>query len=203
MPESELLPYAAAVLRLLQGVVYLDDQQYWSLILNYQTALQDYFARIGLELLVYEADGFAYVRQPESDADEQSSTRRSLPRLTRRIPLSYQLTLLGVLLRERLDQFDNSAQEATAPVITRDEIVEMVMPFLPQRGDERATHRKVRTWINQTCDIGFLKPTDKDETRFEIRRILKAKFDSVQLHAIRSTLEAHRPGESTEDTDDE
>ncbi|MFZ2879643.1 MAG: DUF4194 domain-containing protein [Phototrophicaceae bacterium] len=202
MPEIEHWPYAAAVLRLLQGVVYLDEPQIWSLILSYQTPLQDYFARIGLELLVYEVDGFAYVRQPEP-SDDEPSNRKPLPRLTRRIPLTYQLTLLGVLLRERLDQFDSSAQEATAPIVTRDEIVEMLMPFLPQRGDERATHKKIRTWINQTCEIGFLKPTDKEETRFEIRRILKAKFDSVQLQEIRSILEAYRPDEREEDTDDE
>ncbi len=202
MPEIEHWPYAAAVLRLLQGVVYLDEPQIWGLILSYQTPLQDYFARIGLELLVYEGEGFAYVRQPEP-SDDGSSNRKPLPRLTRRIPLTYQLTLLGVLLRERLDQFDNSAQEATTPIVTRDEIVEMLMPFLPQRGDERATHRKIRTWINQTCEIGFLKPTDKEETRFEIRRILKAKFDSVQLQEIRAILEAYRPDEREEDTDDE
>ena len=175
-----LYPYAAVILRLLQGVVYQDDPL-WDKLLNNQTALIDYFSRIGLTLLIAETDGFAYLKQQE----DNDSTQPPLPRLVRRIPLSYSVTLLGVLLREKLDYLENATPDAT-PIISRDEIHDLIRPFLVERGDERVTHKKIDGWINKVVEIGFLKASG--DTHYEIRRILKAKFDSEQLATIKAIL---------------
>lgn len=173
-------PYTAVILRLLQGVIYQDDSL-WEKLFLYQTALIDYFARIGLTLLIAETDGFAYLKQQEDD----DSSQPPLPRLVRRIPLSYSMTLLGVLLREKLDYLENAMPDAT-PIISRDEIHDLIKPFLIERGDDRVTYKKIDGWIKKVIEIGFLKETG--DAQYEIRRILKAKFDSEQLATIKAML---------------
>ena len=62
------VPWAPAAVRLLQGIVYHDDAgDTWNEILAGMTPLSDYFAKIGLMLVVNEEDGMAYLRQIEPE----------------------------------------------------------------------------------------------------------------------------------------
>src|SRR5260370_6301142 len=103
MPNSAVMPYAPVVLKLLQNPLFSDETASWNLLLSYLTPVQEYFARIGLEVRVHEEDAYAYLHQPALEDDEGQSV--VLPRLTRRDHLTYQTTLLCVLLREWLYQF--------------------------------------------------------------------------------------------------
>src|SRR5258707_12575713 len=103
MPNSAVMPYAPVVLKLLQNPLFSDETASWNLLLSYLTPVQEYFARIGLEVRVHEEDGYAYLHQPALEDDEGQSV--ALPRLTRRDHLTYHTTLLCVLLREWLDPF--------------------------------------------------------------------------------------------------
>ena len=103
-PDNETLlkpprPESFAAVRLLQGVVYSSDQRPWEQVLSYRSNLEDYFSRIGLVLVVDEADGLAYLRQYSDD--ERSATGDALPRLFRRMPLTYSDNhyFLGILWR--------------------------------------------------------------------------------------------------------
>ena len=96
---EHLLPYAAAVLKLLKGPVNYDvDPKEWDLIVTYQNDLKKYFEKIGLSLYTNIDDGFSYLYQASGEDDS------GLPRITRRIPLPFDVTLLAVLLRERLTE---------------------------------------------------------------------------------------------------
>ena len=81
---------------LLKGVLYReDDAAQWAALLQLQARVRDYVAVLALELVVDEAEGYAFVRaQPPA---EDSAPK--LPRLVRRQPLSFQVSLL---LRRRL-----------------------------------------------------------------------------------------------------
>jgi hypothetical protein len=177
---APLLPYAPVILRLLQGVLYHDDDL-WEKLHIHQTAVSDHFAAIGLTLVMAEVDGFAYLRQD----DPEDPSLPALPRLIRRIPLSFHVTLLGVLLRERLDELETAHPDST-PVITRQELYELLMPYMPERGDQRAVYKKMDAHIQKIADLGFLRTIKND--RFEIRNILKAKFDSERLSLIKAQL---------------
>ncbi|HET7640709.1 MAG TPA: DUF4194 domain-containing protein, partial [Ktedonobacteraceae bacterium] len=98
MPSSIVMPYAPVVLKLLQNPLFSDESSSWNLLLSYLTPVQEYFARIGLEVRVHEEDGYAYLHQPALEDDEGQTI--VLPRLTRRDRLTYHTTLLCVLLRE-------------------------------------------------------------------------------------------------------
>src|SRR5579884_1370112 len=98
MISDNIVPYAGVILKLLQQPLYSDDSVYWNQLLTHYTAIEAYFAQIGLQILLFEDEGFAYLTQP--DLLDDTGEPISLPRLTKRMPLSYHATILGVIMRE-------------------------------------------------------------------------------------------------------
>src|ERR1700739_1821982 len=88
---------ASAIIRLVYGVVYREsDEDTWLTLERLGAGVRDHFATIGVDVVVNDAEGFAYLRsRPEEDGDE------ALPRLVRRRALTYNVSLLLVLLRKR------------------------------------------------------------------------------------------------------
>src|SRR5258708_34525123 len=129
MQNSAVMPYAPVVLKLLQNPLFSDETAPWNLLLSYLTPVQEYFARIGLEVRVHEEDGYAYLHQPALEDDEGQSVVR--PRLTRRDHLSYQTTLLCVLLRELLHQFESNHLQAREDRVHEEQARELLVHILP------------------------------------------------------------------------
>ncbi len=63
--HTKSFPSAAVKVRLLQDAVYSEDAELWAALLRYQQPIENYFQEIGLELVVHEQDGFAYVKQAD------------------------------------------------------------------------------------------------------------------------------------------
>lgn len=197
MKADAILPYAPVLIKLLQGVLYHDDV-HWNLLLREFNGVQDYFAKMGMEVYLKEADGYAYLRQPELEAED--GQRVALPRLTRRDRLSYHVTLICVILRERLYAFESSNPDADRLILTETDIIEAARVFYRERGDERTLRRKMTGYIKQVVDLGFLKALpareSRDETRYEVRAILRSKLDSEKLAEIKSKLADDAPEEN-------
>ena len=68
-----------------------------------------------------ESEGYAYLQNLEMEED--------FPVLLRKRTLSYKVSLLIVLLRKRLTQFDMQSDDSRA-IISKEEIVEMFELFL-------------------------------------------------------------------------
>src|SRR5260370_23198232 len=130
------MPFARVILKLVQNPLFSDESSSWNLLLSYLTPVQEYFARIGLEVRVNEEDGYAYLHQPALEDDEGQSV--VLPRLTRRDRLTYHTTLLCVLLREWLDQFEATHLHDGECTITEDHRRQRLAPFLSPRPDRDA-----------------------------------------------------------------
>ncbi len=195
MKVDAIVPYAPVLIKLLQGVVYHDDPD-WNVLLREFNGVQDYLARIGIEVILKEEDGYAYLRQP--DLEDETGQHKSLPHLVRRDRLSYYVTLICVLLRERLYIFESGSPDADRLIMTEAEIIELARPFYRERGDERALRRKLVSHIKQVATLGFLKAlANADELRYEVRTILRSKLDAEKLAEIKSTLVGHAP-EDTE-----
>lgn len=183
-------PFSPLLIKLLKEPLYNTDRKNWELLLTYRKAVAAYFYKIGLGLDVYEADGFAYVRQLEDDEIEEENKRP--PRLIHRHPLTWEITLMLVLLRERLHQFELSEAADTMLVLTREELREMVTFFFKEKADEIKMLRNIDTIINKTAELGFLRPLSyRQKDDFEVMRILKAKLPAEKLEAIRMKLESH------------
>lgn len=186
IPAKPPQPYAPAALKLLQGAIYSDDP-HWDSLQNHLTAIKEYFSKIGLQVQNYETEGFAYLQQPDPDPDDRTEP---LPRLTIRRKLSFKVTVLCVLLREELRQFD--ASDATGRlVLSVEKLRDLLQPYLPEGNNEEAFRREVDALVKQAVELGFLKRLSGEDENYEVRSILKAKIDADMLELLKQKLEAH------------
>jgi len=183
-------PQAAPILvQLLKGVLYRDRHEaLWQDLLGLRAVVRDYFAIVGLELVVDEAEGYAFLRQRDAEEEDGGS---SLPRLIPRRPLSYPQSLLCLLLRKRLVEQDAGGGE-TRVILSRAQIVDMMRVYLPDAGNEAKTVEQINRHINRIVDYGFLRPMKGEEERFEVRRILKALVTADWLSRLDERLADYR-----------
>ena len=196
-PAAPQYDLTAIVVPLLKSVLYRDDDTaLWTALLKLRPRVSDYVAVLALDLVLDEAEGYAFLRSRPSD-DEDSP---KLPRLVRRQPLSFQVSLLLALLRKKLAEFDASGGD-TRLILSRDQVVELVRVFLPDGSNESRLIDQVETHLNKVIELGFarrLKPSGVgQEPMFEVRRILKAFVDAQwladfdqRLHAYKTRLSA-------------
>jgi hypothetical protein len=95
---------SAVIVPLLKGVLYQEgDAGQWNALLQLQARVRDYVTVLGLDLVLDEAEGYAFLRsRPNLDGDPETS----LPRLIARRPLSFPVSLLLALFRKKLAEFD-------------------------------------------------------------------------------------------------
>lgn len=186
---------SALLIVLLKGVIYQEaDAGLWNALLNLQARVRDYVAVLGLELVLDEAEGYAFLRARQESTDDVASKTPRLPRLVARRPLSFPVSLLLALLRKKLAEFDAGGGD-TRLVLSRDEIVELVRVFLPESSNEAKLIDQLETHLNRIVELGFLrklKPVTGQATSFEVRRILKAFVDAQWLADFDARLAAYQ-----------
>ncbi len=178
MEMSSRLPTqaSAVIVHLLKGIIYSDiHQEQWQALLNFQAGVRDYLSVIGLDVVVDEAEGYAFLRQrPEI---EESAEKQSIPRLIQRRPLSFPISLLCVLLRRKLSELDASGGE-TRLILSHAQIVDMVRVFLPESTNEAKIIDQIDQYVQRLIDYGFLRKLKSEEPIYEVKRILKALVDA-------------------------
>lgn len=171
-PEERAV--ATSAIRLMQGVVYQESDA-WEDLLRHRGAVRDHFAVVGLDVVVDADEGYAYLRTREPDDGEDP-----LPRVIRRRALTYADSLLLVLLRKRMVEFESAGDQGQL-VLTSDEIAEMIQLFLARSTDEARVLKQVDTSINRLVTMGFLRQLRGRRDTWEVRRILKAYVDGQTL----------------------
>jgi Domain of unknown function (DUF4194) len=174
---------ASAIIRLMQGVVYRDsDEDTWLTLERLGAGVRDHFATIGVDVVVDSAEGYAYLRsRPEEDGEE------ALPRLVRRRALTYNVSLLLVLLRKRLVEFETTGGEGRL-VLTTDQIVEMLRLFQAESTNDARIVDQAETTIKKAAELGFLHQMRSQRDYWEVRRILKAYVDAQTLSDFAAKL---------------
>ena len=172
---------------LMKGVTFEDvDPALWQSLLGQQARVRDHIAMLGLELVIDEAEGYAYLRQrPVVDGESE------LPRLTPRRQLGYAVSLLIALLRKKLAEFDATSGD-TRLILGRDDIVEMMRVFLPDTVNQARLMDRIDGHINRVVEMGFLRRLAGPENRFEVRRVLKAFVDAQWLSEFDQRLASYR-----------
>lgn len=188
VPELSVL-----MIQLLKSVIYRDDdERRWARLLQWQPRLREQAALLWLDLVLDEAEGYAFLRS-RPDEDENGAA----PRLMARRPLSYPVSLMLALLRKRLAEFDAAGGD-TRLVLSREELVDLVRVFLPEGSNEARLIDSVDATINKIVELGFLrrlKPSAglvADRGHYEVRRILKAFIDAQWLAQFDARLESYR-----------
>ncbi len=180
-------PYAPVIIRLLQGVVYDDNRELWNALIDHQVQVREYFALIGVDVLIHEVEGFAFLKQREPEEDAELV----LPNLIEKRQLGYTITLLCVLLVERLIEFDVRGGDSTRLILGKDELKELVRIFLSDKTNEAKVMDSLDAPINKLVEYGFLRKLASGDDKYEVKRILKAKITADMLQGIKQRLETH------------
>lgn len=185
-PAREL---SSVVVPLLKGVLYQEENPaLWGALMHLQAGVRDYVAVLGLELILDEAEGYAFLR---SCPDDEESDQAAIPRLVARRQLSYPVSLLLALLRKKLAESDAGGGD-TRLILSRDEVVELIRIFLPAGSNESRFVDQVDATLNKIAELGFIRRLRGQGQMIEVRRIIKAFIDAQWLADFDQRLAEYR-----------
>jgi len=176
-------PHSISLIALLKGIVFEAQKEVWENLIDYEGDVRKYFSAVGLYLHLDKPEGHAFLKQKEFEPGFE------LPRLIERRQLSFQLTLMCLMLRKFLLENDAAGTSSRA-IIERQEIIERIRPFLSETSDEAKQIEKIETQIKRVIEEGFLRPLENEPDRYEVRRIIKSFIDADKveelLHKLRT-----------------
>tara|TARA_R110000823_G_scaffold10240_4_gene35355 strand:+ start:281 stop:913 length:633 start_codon:yes stop_codon:yes gene_type:complete len=176
-----------AVIRLLKGVIYQDDDPgLWQKIINLQPRIRDYVAVMGLTFQIDESEGYAWLATLEEDEDATP-----LPRLMNRRQLSYPVSLLIALLRRKLAEADTTGGELRL-ILDREEVVNLMRTFLPGSSNEARLVDQIDGYLNKVAELGFIRRLRDQRDKIEVRRIIKAYVDAQWLNEFDQRLQDYQ-----------
>jgi hypothetical protein len=140
---------STAIIRLMQGVVYREsDEDTWLTLERSGAGVRDHFATIGVDVAVDSDEGYAFLRsRPEVEGEDL------LPRLVRRRTLTYSVSLLLVLLRKRLVEFETAGGDGRL-VLTTEQIVEMLRLFQAESTNDARIVDTVESTVKKAAELG-------------------------------------------------
>ena len=178
---------SAVIIGLLKGVTYAEaDAAHWQALLQLQARVRDYVAQLGLELVLDPAEGYAYLRQRAASEGEPE-----LPRLMARRPLSFPLSLILVLLRRKLAEFDAGSGDSRL-ILSAEEISDLVRVFFADGSNEARQRDRIEQHIHRIVELGFLQKLKGPGERYEVCRILKTFVDAQWLGELNERLAEYR-----------
>lgn len=184
---------ASAIIRLMQGVVYREsDEATWLTLERSGAGVRDHFATIGVDVVIDDAEGYAYLRSRDTDDEDE------LPRLVRRRSLTYNVSLLLVLLRERLADFETSGVGGRL-VLSTEQIVEMLRLFQAQSTNDARVVDQAETTLRKAAELGFVRQLRGQSGHWEVRRILKAYVDAQTMSDFAAKLHEYAGGVHQDD----
>ena len=185
--DSQLMTISKPLIALMKGVVFKEkDEKLWQALEEGEIPIRDYVRVMGLELMLDEAEGYAFLRTREPVQDEEP-----LPRLVGRRKLSYPVSLIIALLRKKLAENDASGEE-TRLIMSVEEITDMVRVFFAYSGNEARFLDKINSHLNKIADLGFIRRLKGQPGQVEVVRIIKAFVDAQWLNDFDDRLKAYQ-----------
>jgi len=181
------LAFSRALVALFKNVVFKEmDPEHWEVILAQKYKIEDYVKKIGLTLMVDEMDGYGYLKQRSYGEGEEE-----IPRLVPRHALSYPVSLLLVLLRKQLLEFDSTTGDQRL-IVTRQQIAERLRLFLKDTTNEVKMVADIDKHIDRIEKMGFLRRLRGSEDSFEVQRILRNFVNAEWLQHMNDRLDMYR-----------
>jgi len=165
------------IVNLLRGIIYReDDQRRWQDLVELQGPVQDYLGVIGLELCLYDDEGFAFLKNRERNDEEPD-----FPQLIIRRQLSYTVSLLLAQLRRALAEHDASSSDERL-IIDREELISIMQTFFEAGTNEVKFRRKIEASLQKVFELGFIRFIGDRKEKIEVKRIIKAFVDAQWLN---------------------
>lgn len=204
--KQESSTLSGVLIKLLQGFLLQEDKQAWEALQLQQTVVREFFATLGLHLHLDENDGYAFLRTiPMGESEDgkvtgesaighiqqEEAVEKKKLTLMRKVPLSFEVSLLCVLLREALDQFDATVHDDHRLIMAKSDIYDLLKLYFPDKHDETKLMRRWDAIINKVIELGFIRELKPDTSRIEVLRIIKAMIDAERVGEMKRNMLAY------------
>lgn len=199
-----LVPPGALVVYLLKGFIDReDDKVLFESLVRQELEVTSLCRTLFLRLVLDHDSGFAYVRSLGDDELPPEVQQRP-PRLLSRKPLPFYDSLLLILLRQRLLDFEMSGQFGRL-VLERAEIITMVKTFIRKVNNDKRLDDNLHKAIDNLCSLGLLSKnqsggagaagrrvkSERDLERIEVKRIIGVIVTPEILKGADELLESY------------
>lgn len=186
--HQNIKPYSKAIVKLLKKTIDKDDIV-WNDIINYQTEIQEYISKIGLELIVKENDGFAFLKQFEIDHDN------NIIGIASRRQVGFETSIVLVVLRQVIEEFESNPIDfqVADKFITESELKEQISFFLPEKYNKVKFLNDLDGYVKNVEKLGYLKEigTSLSEKKYKIHKIIKEKVTLDILNEFKENLKQY------------
>ena len=190
--KNAILPYTPVLIKLLKGPVEYLEKGAWEQLLQYQVELTRFLQQLGLVLVLEKDDGYAYLEQQRLDEEE------NVVGWVRRIQLGYEESILLVLLRDMMAEFEVGEAGARELIKKRREIKEYAELFFKENPSRVKFIRDLDRLIDKVEELDFIEKVENtepaDEQKFRIKKIIKARVDHEILENFKQQLTEHATG---------
>lgn len=190
--KQTILPYTPVFIKLLRGPVEYLEKTTWEQLLQYQAELTRFLQQMGLILVLEKEDGYAYLEQARLDEED------NVTGWVRRIQLGYEESVLLVLLRDMMAEFEVGEASTRELIRKRREIKEYGELFFRENASRVKFIRDLDRLIDRAEELDFLEKVEQhelaDEQKFRIKKIIKARVDNEILENFKQQLSEHAVG---------
>ena len=190
--KQPILPYTPVFIKLLKGPVEYLEKTAWEQLLQYQTELTKFLQQMGLILVLEKDDGYAYLEQTKLDEED------NVVGWVRRIQLGYEESILLVLLRDMMAEFEVGEASTRELIKKRREIKEYAELFFKENPSRVKFIRDLDRLIDRVEELDFLEKIENndlpDEQKFRVKKIIKARVDNELLENFKQQLIEHAAG---------
>jgi len=186
--HENIKPYSKSIVKLLKGTVE-SKETIWKDILTYQKEIQNYISQIGLELIIKEDDGYAFIKQFEIDVDDNTIG------LVSRRQVGFETSIVLIILRQIIEEFESNPIDfqISEKFITQSELKEQISFFLPEKFNKVKFINDIEKYIKRVEDLGYIKEasTNESEKKYKIHKIIKEKITLDDLKEFKQNLQRY------------
>ncbi|HVU97199.1 MAG TPA: DUF4194 domain-containing protein [Puia sp.] len=190
--KPSLLPFTPVLIKLLKGPVEYLEKTTWHQLLTYQNELTRFLQGLGLVLVLEKEDGYAFLEQIKLDEEE------NVAGWVRRVALGYEESVLLVLLRDMMAEFEVGEVSSRELIKKRREIKEYAELFFKENPSRVKFIRDLDRLIDRAEEMDFLEKVENndlpDEQKFRIKKIIKARVDNEILETFKQQLTQYATG---------
>jgi hypothetical protein len=202
---SAKIDYRHVLARLATGPIYENDSDHWLMLKAEVERVRTHYADMGLEVVVDESGGYAYLRQKPEESEEAWTPDgvAPIPRILRRTQLSYHQTVFLLLLRERLLRHEQCPDAETALYLDLSDITEMLRPYFPESNNEKKLYDSVQSLLRRFDILNLIFPMkNRSDAIYRVEPIIKAKLPAGLIAEIRTRLAGELKTETAPTTTD-
>ncbi len=182
--EKNNYNFSKILINLMKGIVYReDDVNIWNYLEDNESQVSEHFKIIGLRLIIDKSRGYAYLKQILFNLEEEQ-----LPRLIRKQPLSRQVSILIVVLRQIVIEKENSGSDDRI-IVSFDDIADKYRAFYPNSNDdEKKFYKDLKSYLKKVIDLDFIRELKSEEDNYEIKPIIVSFVDMDWLNNFKDRL---------------